>query len=128
MIRLAGGGAAVAVVLAFHPRRREYLRPLRSAKTMLLLIPGSIMATYLSNAFWLAGMRLIKASVAAALNQLSTIFIFVLAALFLKEKATPRKVAAVVLAFLGALLVSVVSSRPLEKRCRRTIVWRPAGC
>jgi drug/metabolite transporter (DMT)-like permease len=65
------------------------------------------MATYMSNAFWLAGMRLTKASVASALNQLSTIFIFVMAALFLKEKATPRKVAAVVLAFLGALLVSV---------------------
>jgi drug/metabolite transporter (DMT)-like permease len=107
MIRLAGGGAAVALVLALHPRRREYLRPLRSMKTLSLLVPGSIMATYMSNAFWLAGMRLTKASVASALNQLSTIFIFVMAALFLKEKATPRKVAAVVLAFLGALLVSV---------------------
>lgn len=107
MIRLAGGGAAVALVIAVHPRRRELLRPLRSARTLALLVPGSILATYLSNAFWLAGMRLTKASIASALNQLSTIFIFVLAALFLKEKATPRKVAAVVLAFLGALLVSV---------------------
>ncbi|MDD8025959.1 MAG: DMT family transporter [Acidobacteriota bacterium] len=107
MIRLVGGGAAVAVFLAFHPRRREYLRPLGSAKTLALLVPGSIFATYLSNGFWLAGMRLTKASVASALNQLSTIFIFVLAAMFLKEKPTVRKLIAVALAFAGALLISV---------------------
>jgi drug/metabolite transporter (DMT)-like permease len=38
---------------------------------------------------------------------LSTIFIFVLAAMFLKEKPSVRKLIAVALAFAGALLISV---------------------
>jgi len=107
-IRLVGGGAAVAILLLFPPRRREFMRPLGSAKTLALLVPGSFFATYLSNGFWLAGMRLTTASVAGSLNQLSTIFIFVLAALFLKEKPTGRKVLAVALAFTGALMISVL--------------------
>jgi drug/metabolite transporter (DMT)-like permease len=106
MIRLAGGGAAVGLYLAFHPRRKAILKPLGSLRTLALLIPGAICATYLSNALWLAGMRLTQASIAGALNQLSTIFIFVLAAVFLKEKPTPRKILAVGLAFAGAVLVS----------------------
>jgi drug/metabolite transporter (DMT)-like permease len=44
--------------------------------------------------------------VAAALNQLNTIFIVVLAALFLKERLSLWKVAAVVLAFAGAYLAA----------------------
>ncbi|MCX6561581.1 MAG: DMT family transporter [Candidatus Aminicenantes bacterium] len=106
MIRLAGGSAAVGLYLAFHPRRKAYLRPLGSLRTLVLLVPGALCATYFSNTLWLAGMRLTQASIASALNQLSTIFIFVLAALFLKEKPTPRKILAVALAFIGAVLVS----------------------
>jgi drug/metabolite transporter (DMT)-like permease len=56
---------------------------------------------------WIAGMKHTQASIASALNQMSTIFIFVLAAIFLKEKVTRTKLLAVVLAMLGALLVSV---------------------
>jgi drug/metabolite transporter (DMT)-like permease len=70
------------------------------------MVPASILGAYVSNLAWLAGMKLTRASVAAPLNQLSTIFIFILAAIFLKEKVTRRKMAAVVLASLGAFLVS----------------------
>jgi len=51
-------------------------------------------------------MKFAFASVAAVLNQMNTIFIFILATIFLKEKATPWKIAAVVLAFIGAFLAS----------------------
>jgi drug/metabolite transporter (DMT)-like permease len=51
-------------------------------------------------------MKYTLASVAAPLNQLNSIFIFVLAAIFLKEKVTKAKMAALVLATLGAFLVS----------------------
>lgn len=107
MIRMAGGAAALLAFLAFHPGRGPILRPLRSPRTFRLLLPASLLATYFSNVSWLAGMRLTQASIASALNQLSTIFIFILAAIFLKEKPTPLKLAAVALAFAGAILISV---------------------
>jgi Integral membrane protein DUF6. len=51
-------------------------------------------------------MKYAFASIAAALNQLSTIFIFILASIFLKEKATLWRILAVALAFLGAFLAT----------------------
>jgi drug/metabolite transporter (DMT)-like permease len=51
-------------------------------------------------------MKYARVSVAAALNQLNAIFIVILAAIFLKERLTPWKIVAVVLAFAGAYLAS----------------------
>lgn len=107
LIRMVGGTAAGLVLWAAHPRRRELIRPLRQGANYKLLIPASIFGAYFSVVMWVAGFKYTQASIASALNQLNTIFVFVLAALVLKEKITPLKVTAVVLAFLGAILVSV---------------------
>jgi drug/metabolite transporter (DMT)-like permease len=107
LVRMIGGTVGVGLYLGFDKRRGEILRPLRSLKMLRLLFPASVLATYLSNLCWLGGMALTAASVASVLNQTSTIFIFILAAIFLKERITPLKLAAVFLAFAGALLVSV---------------------
>jgi drug/metabolite transporter (DMT)-like permease len=104
--RMAGGAFSSGLLLAVHPRRREILAPLRTGEKRGLLVVASILAAYLSQIFWLAGMTFAQASVASALNQINTIFIFLLAAVILKEKITPLKLAAVVLAFAGAVLVS----------------------
>ncbi|HIM11062.1 TPA: DMT family transporter [Candidatus Poribacteria bacterium] len=71
------------------------------------LIMGSILGTFLSVIFWLAGYKYTLAGRAAIYNQLSTIFIILLAAIFLKEAMTRRKWLAVSCALSGALLVSV---------------------
>jgi len=107
LMRMVGGTVGVGLVLLVHPRRAALLRPLRSLPALKLLVPASILATYLSNLCWIGGMALTAASVASVLNQTSTIFIFILAAIFLKERITPLKLAAVILAFAGAILVSV---------------------
>ena len=70
------------------------------------LIIGSIMGTFLSVIFWLAGFKYTLAGRAAIYNQLSTIFIILMAAIFLKEAMTRRKWLAVTCALSGALLVS----------------------
>ncbi len=70
------------------------------------LIMGSILGTFLSVIFWLAGYKYTLAGRAAIYNQLSTIFIILLAAIFLKEAMTRRKWLAVSCALSGALLVS----------------------
>jgi drug/metabolite transporter (DMT)-like permease len=55
---------------------------------------------------WLAGFKYTLVSVAAILNQLSTIFTFILAAVFLKEPVTLPRLIAIVMAVCGALLAA----------------------
>jgi drug/metabolite transporter (DMT)-like permease len=105
--RLASGAVFVGLTIAVRPERRAIVKPLRSLKNVRLLVPASFLASYLSLVIWMGGMKFTQASIAAALNQMSTIFIFILAAVFLKERITPLKLAAVVLAFAGAILVAI---------------------
>ncbi|MDD8014385.1 MAG: DMT family transporter [Acidobacteriota bacterium] len=106
MIRLAGGTIGLALTVAVHPRRAVILRPLFSLQNWKAMVPASFLGGFISLIFWLGGMKYALASVAAALNQLSTIFIFMLAAVFLDEKASFRRVVAVAAAFAGAFLAS----------------------
>jgi drug/metabolite transporter (DMT)-like permease len=57
---------------------------------------------------WLAGFKYTLVSVAAILNQLATIFTFVLAAIFLKEPVTLSRLVAIALAATGALMAASV--------------------
>jgi drug/metabolite transporter (DMT)-like permease len=81
------------------------LRPSAAWKTAL---PGSIVGNYLAMLAWFAGVKYTLVSVSAILNQLTTIFTFVLAAIFLKEAVTPPKLVAIALAASGALLAASV--------------------
>ena len=68
---------------------------------------GSFLGTYLSVIFWLAGYKYTLAGKAAIYNQLSTVFIILLARYFLNEVMTRRKSFGVSLAILGAILVGL---------------------
>jgi drug/metabolite transporter (DMT)-like permease len=52
-------------------------------------------------------MKYTLVSLAAILNQLSTVFIFLLAAIFLKEPVTVSRILAILLATVGAILAAV---------------------
>ena len=106
LFRLLGGAGSLGIFLSFHPRRRTILAPLFQMKNWKALVPASFFGGYLSLIFWMGGMKLAFASVAAALNQLNTIFIVILAAVFLKEKVTAVRVVAIAVAFIGAYLAS----------------------
>jgi drug/metabolite transporter (DMT)-like permease len=71
------------------------------------MIAGAFFGTFLSVIFWLSGFKYTLAGRAAIYNQLSTIFIILLAAIFLKEVMTKRKWFSVFLAMSGAIIVSV---------------------
>ena len=75
-----------------------------SNKSVLL---GSFLGTYLSVIFWLAGYKYTLAGRAAIYNQLSTVFIILLAKYFLSEAMTMRKIVGVSLAIVGAVLVGL---------------------
>jgi drug/metabolite transporter (DMT)-like permease len=104
-IRLAAGVAALLLYLALHPRRRQIARSLVSGGVRWEVVVSSLLGGYLAVMAWLGAFKLAQASVAAALNQTNTIFVLLLAALFLRERITPLRALAVASAVAGALLV-----------------------
>ena len=69
------------------------------------MITGSVAGAYLSLILWLAGMKYTQASVAAALNQTSNIFVFIFAGFFLKEVINLQRTIGIVLGVTGVFVV-----------------------
>ncbi|MBC8383260.1 MAG: DMT family transporter [Candidatus Cloacimonetes bacterium] len=106
-IRLIAGTIVMAIIAIFHPQRRLIFGTLKPSREWKHLIPGTVLGAYLSMVIWLAGIKYTYASVATAINQTSVIFIFILAAIFLKERFTFRRFIGLVLSFSGILLVTL---------------------
>ncbi len=70
-------------------------------------IPMALLGPFLATLFWIAGFKYETVGRAAIYNQLSTVFIILLAWLLLKEKMTPRKLTGVALAIVGAVVVGL---------------------
>jgi len=104
LVRLVAGSISLVLIVICHPNRRQYLAELKFSRAWLTALPASVCGNYVALLFWVAGMKYTTASRAAILNQMSSIFIFILAALFLKEKITVNKSIAICLAVAGACL------------------------
>ena len=83
-----------------------FKKTVRIGLTTPTMIAGAFMGTFLSVIFWLAGFKYTLAARAAIYNQLSTIIITLMAAIFLNEQMNLRSWVAVALAFAGSILVS----------------------
>ena len=105
-VRMVAGVFGLLVMLAVHPNRRKIMGTTLKAGSRRHTIWGSLIGTYVCMIFWLAGMKYAQASIASALNQTSAVFVFILAALFLKERITGPKLAGIILGFGGVLLVT----------------------
>lgn len=106
LLRTGTAAAVLGSFLGLHPQGRRLCKSLAAPSNWRAMVPGSFLGAYVGLIAWMAGMKYIFASVAAPLNQLHTIFVFVLAALFLREKITLAKMVSLILAALGATLVS----------------------
>jgi drug/metabolite transporter (DMT)-like permease len=73
-------------------------------KTML---PMAFFGPFLATICWVAGFKFTTAGRAAIFNQMSTVFIIILAVLFLRERLTGHKVVGVILAVSGAVLMAL---------------------
>jgi len=104
--RLLGGVIILCLATAFHPARRRILSSIFIPEGRLYTVSGSIIGGYMAMILWLAGMKFTQVSTAAALNQTTNIFIFVFAAIFLKEKINLQRLVGIILAVAGALLVT----------------------
>ena len=109
-IRMAAGAVGLFLMAAASPKRKQCLSVFRPSAVWKVSIPASVAGSYLAMIFWVAGFKLADASVAGILNQTSSVFALILAAVVLKEGLTPRKLAAMTLAMSGIVLVTVVSA------------------
>tara|TARA_S200000501_G_scaffold77255_1_gene69084 strand:+ start:2344 stop:3231 length:888 start_codon:yes stop_codon:yes gene_type:complete len=106
IVRFATGFIFSITLLVFKNGRRSLNNTFKAGFRNVHLISGALLGTYLSVIFWLLGFKYTLAGKAAIYNQLSTIFIIILATIFLKESMNLRKWLAVFLSICGALLVS----------------------
>ncbi len=105
-VRLVGGLIILLLVFLFHPQRKRIAVSAISSKGWLYTLSGSFLGAYVAMILWLAGMKYTQASTAAALNQTSNIFIFIFAALFLREPLNIIKCVSIALAVIGVLLIT----------------------
>ena len=105
-VRIAAATVALIPMMIFHPRRRLLFKSVLSSKAWTSAFPAAVFGTYLAMIVWIGGMKYIDVHRAALLNQMSAIFIFVFAVIFLKEPLTRRRLMAISLAATGAFLVA----------------------
>ena len=70
------------------------------------LISGSLLATYFSITIWIIGIATTKASIAAFINQSSSVFMFIFAYFILGEKFTYKKLISILVAAIGILMIT----------------------
>jgi drug/metabolite transporter (DMT)-like permease len=104
-IRLLAGTLSLLIITVLFNNRKIIFSSQFFIKGFIYSLGGSFLGTYLALIVWLAGLKYTQVSVASILNQTSSIFIFLFAALFLKEKITLMKIVAIILAAIGVFLV-----------------------
>jgi len=102
------GGMAFLTVHGMMPRHRaETFRCFRPSRLWRVALPAAVLGSYLAMFLWLLGFKHAQTATAGVLNQLSTIFILVLATIFLREPLTVRRGIAVALAFAAAVVAVI---------------------
>lgn len=105
-VRLFFGIIGLIPIIFLNPtRRRRFLGNLKQSQTWKIAVPAALSGSYLAMICWVGGLKYTDVSIAGMLNQLSTIFIFILAIFLLKESVNWKRILAIVLAFSGAILV-----------------------
>ena len=99
--------AALGLFAILKGQRRQLVAGFRRVDLWRHTIPMAILGPFLATLFWIAGFKHETVGRAAIYNQLSTVFIILLACLILKEKLTPRKLMGVALAITGAVVVGL---------------------
>jgi len=104
-LRMVGGIAGMLVVMMFGGRWQRAKQSFSEPQPWGTVIGASFLAAYVALIFWLAGYKLIDASVASALNETNGAFIVLLAWLMLGEKMSRRKLAGVSLTLAGVIIM-----------------------
>ena len=106
LVRLLGGMLLLLIQVAFKRDRSDIVKCFKPGPIWKFTVPSAVVGTYFATFFWVVGMKFTFATVASVFNQLSTIFVLVLATFFLKEPLTGRKTVAIILGFTGGIIAA----------------------
>ncbi len=106
-VRLFAGCVGLGIYLLFHPAQKKIISSVLAVRNWQYMLPGSFLGAYLSMVVWMGGMKYTQASIAAALNQTSNVFVFILAAFLLREPVNFTRILAIIFGFAGAVIVSL---------------------
>lgn len=101
------GGLVPLMLLGCFPKQQAIWQCFHSQTPLRAAVTASFFGNYLAMICWLVGMKYTLAHVAGVLNQLSTIFILLLATICLKEKLTTSKLIAIIMGFAGGVIISL---------------------
>jgi len=104
-VRLVGGVVGLSLLALATASGRRAVAVFAPQRGWRVAIPAAAVGTYLSVMLWLAGFKYGPTNSAAVLNQTTTLFIVLLAAVFLHERFTPWHASATALAFAGAAVI-----------------------
>jgi len=107
-LRLIGGVGGMLIYVGLRQRWVSVATHFRQPQPWLWIITASVLASYVSMMFWLAGYKFIPASQASVLNESGNAWIVLFAWLFLGETIGARKIAGLLLTFTGVLLMLLV--------------------
>ena len=107
LFRFGIGLIATVLIILIKDGYSIFFNKIKEGLNDKIVVIGAILGTYLSVIFWLAGYKYTLAGRAAIYNQLSTIFIILMARVFLSETLGYRKTIGVCIAILGAVIVTV---------------------
>jgi drug/metabolite transporter (DMT)-like permease len=104
-LRMLSALAVLLAMFAWQKDRRRLLAPLFEKGVRHYAFWGALFGNLLSMTLWVGAFKFTSVNSAAVLNQTNTVFVVVLACVFLKESFTRRRLLATALAVAGSLLV-----------------------
>jgi drug/metabolite transporter (DMT)-like permease len=104
-LRMLAALAVLLAMFAWQKERRQLLAQLWQKGSRHYAFWGALLGNLLSMTLWVGAFKFTSVNSAAVLNQTNTVFVVVLASVFLKESFTRRRLLATVLAVAGSLLV-----------------------
>jgi drug/metabolite transporter (DMT)-like permease len=104
-IRLLGGILSTIIVIISLPQGRAIWASFKTHNHWKYTFSGAFLGTYVAMICWLIGMKFTNVSIAAALNQTSNLFVFILAWLILKESMNLLKIIGIILGVSGVYII-----------------------
>ncbi|MCK4349285.1 MAG: DMT family transporter [Candidatus Krumholzibacteria bacterium] len=105
-MRLVGCVAVMLPVGLFTRGRRDMVHAFTPSASWKFTLSAAVVA-YVALLLWIAGMKYTLAGIAAILNQSNTIYVLILASIFLGEPFSKRKLMAAAIAIAGILMVTM---------------------